>query len=151
MIDVYGNLVIGLFESYFIIRNKQGCLWCEGPTARVVLPRHYAFHSQWLGDLKLYIISRKRAVKSTIDKAVQERGSKEMQKARDKDPGETMGREGGPTSYPPLILLALEAAWRETRYKQMCENPRWETSTLIQTRTIMIHSSWRCRHCDSAK
>lgn len=102
MLDVYGNLVIELFKSDVNIRNKQGCLWCGR-----ILPRHYAFHSQWLGDLKVYIISRKRAVKSTIDKAVQERGSKEMEKARDKDPGETMGREGGPTSYPPLILLAL--------------------------------------------
>lgn len=43
------------------------------------------------GDLKVYIISRMRAVKSTRDKAVQERGSKEMEKAWSKDPGETMG------------------------------------------------------------
>jgi len=83
---------------------NRGAYGEEGPTARVVQPRHYALRSQWLGGLKVYIISRKRAVKSTIDKAVQERGSKEMEKARDTMGG---GREGGPTSYPPLILLAL--------------------------------------------
>ncbi len=59
------------------------------------------------GDLKVYIISRMRAVKSTRDKAVQERQQRDG-KARGKDPGETMGGgAGGPKSYPPLILLAL--------------------------------------------
>lgn len=56
------------------------------------------------GDLKVYIISRMRAVESTRDKAVQERGSKEMEKARGKDPGETMGGLG------PDILPTIKTA-----------------------------------------
>ncbi len=56
------------------------------------------------GDLKVYIISRMRVVKSTRDKAVQERGSKEMEKARGKDPGEIMGGLG------PKILPTINTA-----------------------------------------
>lgn len=56
------------------------------------------------GDLKVYIISRMRAVKSTRDKAVQERGSKEMEKTQGKDPGETMAGLG------PEILPTINTA-----------------------------------------
>lgn len=65
-----------------LISGANGAVYgVEGPTVTFSMA----------GDLKVYIISRMRAVKSTNDKAEQERGSKEMEKAQGRDPGETMG------------------------------------------------------------
>lgn len=81
-------------------------VWKDPPLARVVLPKHYAFHSQWLGDLKVYIISRKKAIKSTIDKSSTGERQQRDGKGPGKGPWGNNGGEGGGPDILPTINTA---------------------------------------------